>query len=80
MHINSVPCPNFHASQLVQVGRSSSHVLTFVAAMAPQVHMLRDEIKADLLALQEERFKIFQQSVAKVRQAFHMGLDLKMLG
>ena len=33
-----------------------------------QVHMLRDEIKADLLALQEERFKIFQQSVAKVRQ------------
>ena len=34
-----------------------------------QVHMLRDEIKADLLELQEERFKNFQQSVAKVRTA-----------
>ena len=32
-----------------------------------QVHMLRDAIKADLLELQEERFKTFQQSVAKVR-------------
>lgn len=36
-----------------------------VPPAASEVHMLRDEIKADLLALQEERFKIFQQSVAK---------------
>eukprot|EP00435_Cladocopium_sp_Y103_P073725 s216_g44.t2 len=32
---------------------------------ASEVHMLRDEIKADLLELQEERFKNFQQSMAK---------------
>lgn len=35
------------------------------ALAASEVHMLRDAIKADLLELQEERFKTFQQSVAK---------------